>query len=147
MDFLIEKPLKKPMNAAIVMIDIDYFKNYNDYYGHPAGDIVIKKTADILRKSLRKDDIVIRYGGEEFLLILKNADSKIFKDVYKRIAENLKNENISHEKSPISDRVTISVGVCFKYFEKTLNLKENIKKADKALYISKESGRNRFTIL
>ena len=59
----------------------------------------------------------------------------------------LKNENISHEKSPISDRVTISVGVCFKYFEKTLNLKENIKKADKALYISKESGRNRFTIL
>ena len=147
MDFLIEKPLKKPMNAAIVMIDIDYFKNYNDYYGHPAGDIVIKKTADILRKSLRKDDIVIRYGGEEFLLILKNADSEIFKDVYKRIAENLKNENISHEKSPISDRVTISVGVCFKYFEKTLNLKENIKKADKALYISKESGRNRFTIL
>ena len=147
MDFLIEKPLKKPMNAAIVMIDIDYFKNYNDYYGHPAGDIVIKKTADILRKSLRKDDIVIRYGGEEFLLILKNTDSEIFKDVYKRIAENLKNENISHEKSPVSDRVTISVGVYFKHFEKTLNLKESIKEADKALYISKENGRNRFTII
>lgn len=147
MDFLIKKPLKKPMNAAIVMIDIDYFKNYNDYYGHPAGDIVIKKTADILRKSLRKDDIVIRYGGEEFLLILKNADSEIFKDIYKRIAENLKNENILHEKSPVSDRVTISMGACFKHFEKTLNLKESIKEADKALYISKENGRNRFTII
>ena len=147
MDFLIEKPLKKPMNAAIVMIDIDHFKNYNDYYGHPAGDIVIKKTADILKKSLRKDDIVIRYGGEEFLLILKNADSEIFKDIYKRIAKNLKDENIPHEKSPVSDRVTISVGVCFKHFEKTLNLKESIKEADKALYISKENGRNRFTII
>ena len=147
MDFLIEKPLKKPINAAIVMIDIDHFKNYNDYYGHPAGDIVIKKTADILRKSLRKDDIVIRYGGEEFLLILKNADSEIFKDIYKRIAKNLKDENIPHEKSPVSDRVTISVGVCFKHFEKTLNLKESIKEADKALYISKENGRNRFTII
>ncbi len=147
MDFLIEKPLKKPINAAVVMIDIDHFKNYNDYYGHPAGDIVIKKTADILKKSLRKDDIVIRYGGEEFLLILKNADSEIFKDIYKRIAKNLKDENIPHEKSPVSDRVTISVGVCFKHFEKTLNLKESIKEADKALYISKENGRNRFTII
>ena len=147
MDFLIEKPLKKPINAAIVMIDIDHFKNYNDYYGHPAGDIVIKKTADILKKSLRKDDVVIRYGGEEFLLILKNADSEIFKDIYKRIAKNLKDENIPHEKSPVSDRVTISVGVCFKHFEKTLNLKESIKEADKALYISKENGRNRFTII
>lgn len=147
MDFLIEKPLKKPMNAAVVMIDIDHFKNYNDYYGHPAGDIVIKKTADILKKSLRKDDVVIRYGGEEFLLILKNADSEIFKDIYKRIAKNLKDENIPHEKSPVSDRVTISVGVCFKHFEKTLNLKESIKEADKTLYISKENGRNRFTII
>lgn len=147
MDFLIEKPLKKPINAAVVMIDIDHFKNYNDYYGHPAGDIVIKKTADILKKSLRKDDIVIRYGGEEFLLILKNADSEIFKDIYKRIAKNLKDENIPHEKSPVSDRVTISVGVCFKHFEKTLNLKESIKEADKALYISKENGRNRFTVI
>ena len=143
LDFLIKKPLKKPMNATIVMIDIDYFKNYNDYYGHPAGDIIIKKTADILRKSLRKDDIVIRYGGEEFLLILKNADSEVFKDIYKRIAENLKNENIPHEKSPVSNRVTISAGVCFKHFEKTLNLEENIKEADKALYISKKNGRNR----
>lgn len=147
MDFLIEKPLKKPINAAIVMIDIDHFKNYNDYYGHPAGDIVIKKTADILKKSLRKDDVVIRYGGEEFLLILKNADSEIFKNIYKRIAKNLKDENIPHEKSPVSDRVTISVGVCFKHFEKILNLKESIKEADKALYISKENGRNRFTII
>ena len=83
MDYLAKKSLKEPINAAVVMIDIDYFKNYNDYYGHPTGDIVIKKTADILRKSITKNDILIRYGGEEFLLVLKNADKDIFTDIYK----------------------------------------------------------------
>ena len=67
--------------------------------------------------------------------------------IFIELKKNLKDENIPHEKSPVSDRVTISVGVCFKHFEKTLNLKESIKEADKALYISKENGRNRFTII
>ena len=147
MDYLAEKPLKEPINAAVVMIDIDYFKNYNDFYGHPAGDIVIKKTADILRKSIRKNDILIRYGGEEFLLVLKNADKEIFIDVYKRIIRNLEKENIVHEKSSVSDKVTLSVGVCFAHFEKTLNLEKSIKSADEALYFSKRNGRNRYTII
>lgn len=147
MDYLAEKPLKEPINAAVVMIDIDYFKNYNDFYGHPAGDIVIKKTADILRKSIRKNDILIRYGGEEFLLVLKNADKEIFIDVYKRIVRNLEKENIVHEKSSVSDKVTLSVGVCFAHFEKTLNLEKSIKSADEALYFSKRNGRNRYTII
>ena len=147
MDYLSEKPLKEPINAAVVMIDIDYFKNYNDFYGHPAGDIVIKKTADILRKSIRKNDILIRYGGEEFLLVLKNADEEIFIDIYKRIVRNLEKENIVHEKSAVSDKVTLSAGVCFAHFEKTLNLEKSIKSADEALYSSKRNGRNRYTII
>ena len=147
MDYLAKKSLKEPINAAVVMIDIDYFKNYNDYYGHPAGDIVIKKTADILRKSITKNDILIRYGGEEFLLVLKNADKDIFTDIYINIVKNLEKENIVHEKSPISDKITLSFGVCFAYFEKTLDLEKSIKLADKALYISKERGRNRYTII
>ena len=147
MDYLAKKSLKEPINAAVVMIDIDYFKNYNDYYGHPAGDIVIKKTADILRKSITKNDILIRYGGEEFLLVLKNADKDIFTDIYINIVKNLEKENIIHEKSPISDKITLSFGVCFAYFEKTLDLEKSIKLADKALYISKERGRNRYTII
>ena len=147
MDYLAKKSLKEPINAAVVMIDIDYFKNYNDYYGHPAGDIVIKKTADILRKSITKNDILIRYGGEEFLLVLKNADKDVFTDIYKKIVKNLEKENIIHEKSSISDKITLSFGVCFAYFEKTLDLEKSIKLADKALYISKERGRNRYTII
>ena len=147
MDYLAKKSLKEPINAAVVMIDIDYFKNYNDYYGHPAGDIVIKKTADILRKSITKNDILIRYGGEEFLLVLKNADKDVFTDIYKKIVKNLEKENIIHEKSSISDKITLSFGVCFAYFEKTLDLEKSIKLADKALYISKKNGRNRYTII
>ena len=147
MDYLAKKSLKEPINAAVVMIDIDYFKNYNDYYGHPTGDIVIKKTADILRKSITKNDILIRYGGEEFLLVLKNADKDIFTDIYINIVKNLEKENIIHEKSPISDKITLSFGVCFAYFEKTLDLEKSIKLADEALYISKKNGRNRYTII
>ncbi len=147
MDYLAKKSLKEPINAAVVMIDIDYFKNYNDYYGHPAGDIVIEKTADILRKSITKNDILIRYGGEEFLLVLKNADKDVFTDIYKKIVKNLEKENVLHEKSPISDKITLSFGVCFAYFEKTLDLEKSIKLADEALYISKKNGRNRYTII
>ena len=147
LDYLITTPLKEPLSAGIVMIDIDFFKNYNDFYGHLKGDEVIKNVADILKKSIRKNDALIRYGGEEFLIILKNANIDIFKEVYNRISKNLYDKNIIHEKSTVSDRITLSVGVTFEYFEKSLNLKNGIKKADDALYISKRNGRNRFTSL
>lgn len=147
LDYLITTPLKEPLSAVIVMIDIDFFKNYNDFYGHLKGDEVIKNVADILKKSIRKNDALIRYGGEEFLIILKNANIDVFKEVYNRISKNLYDKNITHEKSTVSDRITLSVGVTFEYFEKSLNLKNGIKKADDALYISKRNGRNRFTSL
>lgn len=147
MDYISKKILKKPINVAVVMIDIDFFKNYNDFYGHIAGDNVIKKTAEVLRKSIQKEDILIRYGGEEFLLILKNVDINIFEEIYKKITKNLENENLFHEVSPISDKVTLSFGVFFTHFEKTLDLKESIKKADEALYLSKKNGKNRYTVI
>ena len=147
LDYLIAIPLKEPLSASIIMIDIDFFKNYNDFYGHLKGDEVIKNVADILKKSIRKNDVLIRYGGEEFLIILKNANIDDFKEVYNRISKNLYDKNITHEKSTVSDRITLSVGVTFEYFEKYLNLKNGIKKADDALYISKKNGRNRFTSL
>lgn len=145
MDYLSKKNLKSPVKMAIVMIDIDYFKKYNDFYGHPAGDMVIRKIAEIIKNNIRKNDIAIRYGGEEFLLILKDADFDAFKEIYERISQTLYHENIFHEKSEVSDRATLSFGVCFKKFEKKLDLKESIKEADEMLYLSKKNGRNRFT--
>lgn len=145
MDYLSRKNLKSSVKMAIVMIDIDYFKNYNDFYGHPSGDMVIKKIAEIMKNNIRKDDVLIRYGGEEFLIILKDADFDIFKEIYERITQNLHFENIPHEKSQVSDRVTLSVGVCFREFKEKLDLKESIKEADEMLYLSKKYGRNRYT--
>ncbi|WP_300356474.1 tetratricopeptide repeat-containing diguanylate cyclase [Fusobacterium sp.] len=147
LDFLMKKPLKNPLSSIIIMLDIDYFKYYNDFYGHPAGDLVIQKVAKILKNSLRKEDIIIRYGGEEFLIILKDANIDIFKEIYNRISKNLYDEYIPHEKSLISDRITLSAGATFTYFEKNFDLKPPIKKADEALYISKKEGRNKYTII
>ena len=145
MEYLSKQNLKYPEKVAVVMIDIDYFKDYNDFYGHPAGDFVIKKIAEIIKNNIRKGDVLIRYGGEEFLLILRNTDFDIFNEIYKRITENLYKENISHQKSKVSDRVTLSFGVYFEHFKENLNLEKSIKKADEALYSSKKNGRNRFT--
>lgn len=146
LDFVIKQKIKTPFNAVIIMADIDYFKQYNDFYGHPAGDNVIRKTAEILKKNIRKDDIVIRYGGEEFLIILKNCSLDVFKNIYDKTAEILNAENIAHEKSLVSDRITLSMGAVSQILYTGSDIKEAVKKADKALYLSKYNGRNRYTI-
>lgn len=129
---------------SIFMIDIDYFKSYNDYYGHLSGDDVIKKIAHALRSQIsRATDTLARYGGEEFVLILPDSSEKnapLF-------AEKLKNAvfklNIPHEKSLVSDRISISIGICTGDSESG----DLLKKADVALYQAKESGRNRYIAL
>lgn len=146
LNVLAKKKLKNPVQAAVIMVDIDYFKKYNDFYGHPAGDMIIKKVARILKENIRQEDIVIRYGGEEFLIFLKNADISTFEKIYTRIDDTLSLENIPHEKSQVSDKITLSMGVSFKTFTQTFNLKNGIEEADKALYISKNKGRNCYTI-
>lgn len=145
-DFIIKQKIKIPFNAVVIMADIDYFKQYNDFYGHPAGDNVIRKTAEILKKNIRKDDIVIRYGGEEFLIILKNCNLNVFQNIYERTAETLEKENISHEKSLISDRITLSMGAVSQLLSTGSDIKDAVQKADKALYLSKYNGRNQYTI-
>lgn len=141
-----KQKLKKPVLLTFIMIDIDYFKKYNDFYGHPAGDSIIRKTAEVLKESIRKEDTLLRYGGEEFLILLENADIKGFETIYSKIIENLNKQDIKHEKSLVSDKLTLSMGVSFNYFTDKLNLKKGIEEADKALYLSKENGRNRYTI-
>ena len=94
----------KPL--TLLMIDIDYFKQYNDYYGHVQGDNGIKALAEILAESVRKKDLVIRYGGEEMLVILQETTADCAKDMAERVRKNLADKHISHEKSKESDRLT-----------------------------------------
>lgn len=137
----------KIFNMGILMIDIDFFKKYNDNYGHIMGDIVIKTVAEILKSSVGKKDSVIRYGGEEFLIILRKSDKEYLEDIYKKIYFKLEEERIIHEKSLVSDHITLSVGGTQGVVNDKNTFLSLIKKADEALYKAKEEGRNRIVVL
>ncbi|WP_456488650.1 GGDEF domain-containing response regulator [Caminibacter pacificus] len=140
---ILEKILKENINKQICMIfaDIDHFKKINDTYGHQFGDTVLQTFAQILKNSLRKNDIIVRYGGEEFLIYIQNVES--IKNAQK-IAEQLRKvvENFDFN----GKKITASFGVCCKYISSKESFEELIKNADKALYKAKNNGRNRVEV-
>lgn len=129
---------------SIIMIDIDYFKKYNDYYGHQAGDRCLIAVADTIKESCKRPcDIVGRYGGEEFIVILPGTDCEGTVIVADRIRENIFNLNIPHEESETERYVSISAGIYAAIPEKDENIENFIEKADEKLYSAKKYGRNR----
>jgi len=133
---------------SLMMIDIDYFKKYNDTYGHSEGDTCLKEIAETISKTLsRPDDFVARYGGEEFAVILPNTDETGSRYIAGKILENVRKRNIPHKKNEVANHVTVSIGVTSSSVEKTQTGGDYIKQADKALYQSKQNGRNRYTYI
>jgi diguanylate cyclase (GGDEF)-like protein len=133
---------------SILMIDVDYFKPYNDAYGHIKGDECLKAVASALNDSLmRADDFVVRYGGEEFVVALPNIDENGARVVANRILTNLKMCGIQHENSVTAEYVTVSIGGMTTQVTNLQSWKYYIKRADEALYASKENGRNQYTHL
>jgi len=131
---------------SVLMIDIDFFKRFNDTYGHEAGDKCLQAVAHALSYSVsRVNDIVVRYGGEEFAIILPNTDNNGAKVFAEKLLNNVRDLQIPHEKNEASDCVTISIGVTTGKVEYKHDLKMYLKRADEALYTSKETGRNKFT--
>jgi diguanylate cyclase (GGDEF)-like protein len=123
-------------------LDIDFFKPYNDNYGHQRGDECLKMVADILQQALcREFDIAARYGGEEFALLLPSNHKNIGEVVAKRLVELFNENKLPHEYSKIADFITVSGGGVEASPE--LNAQELIAAADKLLYKAKEQGRNR----
>ena len=135
-----------PEFFGVLMIDIDFFKLYNDSYGHMAGDQVLKQVAKMLLDSVRSNDIVIRYGGEEFLVLLTKVTDPIAQSICSRILQKLEKLQIPHKASKISDHITVSIGMCYQEEKNTFSLDKLIQQADRALYQSKEGGRNRTTV-
>ncbi len=135
---------RNDIKFSLLMIDIDFFKQYNDTYGHLAGDTCIKKVADALKSSVqRSEDLVSRYGGEEFVIIIPNTDETSSFEIAKKVHDNLKGFAIEHKTSKCSDLVTVSIGVAlFDTFEKAKNFEDVIGFADEALYLAKANGRN-----
>ncbi|MCL2880190.1 MAG: sensor domain-containing diguanylate cyclase [Treponema sp.] len=130
--------------SSIIVIDVDKFKNFNDNYGHLAGDQVLEYLAAAIRKGVRADDIPSRFGGEEFTVLLPNADRVSALMVAERLRTDVATMLVPW-KTPLP-QVTISLGICT--FENSVdtNAEEIIRRADEALYLSKERGRNRSTI-
>jgi diguanylate cyclase (GGDEF)-like protein len=131
---------------TVLMIDVDCFKLYNDTYGHSMGDDCLKAIADTLSGSIRADDgFAARYGGEEFTVILPRANQIRAKTVSDRLVGRIVDLAIPHKSSPVTDIVTVSIGYTSGVPDGRLTAEDFIERADKALYLSKQNGRNQST--
>lgn len=140
---------------SLIIFDLDYFKNYNDYYGHPAGDQCLRQIAAIAQETvLRTKDFVARYGGEEFVILLAYTDEEGAIAVAKRLQANLATLAIPHQQSKVDNSVTVSIGIATAIPPKEQSLVTSkrvlpdilVEQADQALYAAKEQGRNRYIV-
>lgn len=141
----LDAALANVKNVSVIMFDIDFFKRFNDTYGHACGDYVLQTVAKVIKSSVRSQDLAARYGGEEFTVLLNNTKKEDAMTVADRIRSKIEQYDFSYENQHM--KVTISVGVS------TFDTVENpvtqpkilVDQADQALYVSKRSGRNRVT--
>jgi diguanylate cyclase (GGDEF)-like protein len=133
-----------PHPLSLIMMDIDHFKKFNDTYGHLQGDLIIKEIAHILRSSVRSIDFTARYGGEEFAVILPEVNVQGAAVVAERIRQSIDKHSFAGEEGPL--HVSVSIGVAEFKVDRMRTASQFIAEADKALYHSKELGRNRITV-
>ncbi|MBU1218597.1 diguanylate cyclase [Myxococcota bacterium] len=124
---------------SVILTDIDKFKSVNDTYGHPVGDVVIKRVASILKKRVRNIDLAARYGGEEFAMVLESTDTEGAMALAERIRQEVENEVFESELGEF--KASISLGIAT-YPIEGMHKQQLIEKADKALYYAKQHGRN-----
>ena len=133
---------------STLMLDIDFFKRYNDAHGHDAGDKCLQAVAHALAYTVsRVNDIVVRYGGEEFAVILPNTDGEGARMFAEKLLQNVRELNIPHAENDAAAYVTISIGVTTGKVDYKQDFGMYLKRADEALYMSKENGRDRYTYL
>jgi diguanylate cyclase (GGDEF)-like protein len=129
-------------HGVMLMCDIDHFKRINDTYGHDAGDFVIQEVAQCIRENVRKEDVAIRWGGEEFLIFLANTNINNGYIVAEKLRESVERLTLYY-KEDITIKVTLSMGISS--ISNKIPLEEAIKNADNAMYVSKKSGRNQIS--
>ncbi len=139
-----KRALRSGTQLSLIMADIDFFKRYNDHYGHGVGDECLKKVAAALASSTdRPSDLVARYGGEEFVAILPDTDAAGAQAIAERFRSHVERMKIAHEFSEVSNFVTVSVGLACVIPTIDMQSADILKHADGMLYQAKESGRNR----
>lgn len=146
LDQAINESIRKHEPLSLIMLDIDFFKYYNDYYGHLQGDVCLKKIALLLDKAtIQSNEVAARFGGEEFMILLPNTNVSECHVFVNKVMTGLKDLKIENHDSPISKYVTASYGVvtaCENY--SILSAKSLVTSVDTCLYDAKNQGRNRF---
>ncbi|NMP30333.1 diguanylate cyclase [Thalassotalea sp. M1531] len=142
-----QRCLRDGKSIAIILFDIDYFKQYNDFYGHLMGDICLKNIGTLLMEAnitKRPSDIIARYGGEEFIVMLSNTNHEYCQQAAQAICDNIRELGVPHERSESNNQnvVTVSVGYIVSNQLKGLRPNQLVARADKALYQAKSRGRN-----
>ncbi len=141
------RAMREEQSLAIISCDVDYFKHYNDNYGHPAGDACLIQLTDAMQSALlRPSDLVARYGGEEFAILLPNTNCDGAKLVAQRIKENVTKLALPHEGLESESQVTLSMGIAAIQPQKKSKKETLLKQADQALYEAKRQGRNCFAV-
>ncbi len=147
-EMLMKNAIRARVPVSVFMLDIDYFKPFNDTYGHQAGDRCLRQVgAAISRLFERSNDVVGRYGGEEFAGILFDVDMAAMENRVNRICSGIRALNIPHRASDIAERLTASIGFTTVVPGQDITLDGLIKTADKALYRAKAGGRNQAVFL
>ena len=126
--------------TSCLLIDIDHFKKINDKYGHRSGDLVLKEVSRIIHQSVREIDVLARWGGEEFIVLLPETSSEDAVEIAKRILTSVSH----HIFSSFSEQVTVSIGLSSIPSKSIDSAEKLIHVADVALYKAKANGRNRF---
>ena len=139
--------LRLQVPLSLILCDIDYFKPYNDTYGHPAGDVCLQQVAQTLEQvAQRPADLVARYGGEEFALVLPNTDSAGAEAIARAIQQALAELALYHGASPLGQRITLSLGIASLIPTMGQKAQTLIDQADAALYSAKQQGRDRYCL-
>ncbi len=144
LDFEIRRGARNPHQFALILLDVDHFKNYNDTHGHSAGDELLQRMAALLSLNLRGTDVVARYGGEEFVVLLLDTGADEGFATANKLQQVVEAQPFPHEETQPNGKLTISVGVAF-YPHDSRDGRKLIDYADRALYKSKERGRNTVT--
>lgn len=143
-----QQAIRETQRVAVVLVDIDCFKDFNDRYGHQAGDECLRAVAVTLSQCARRPlDFVARYGGEEFAAVLYEASREYVAEVLTRIQRSIAELNIPHEASRVASRLTVSIGAAFVLPGPNRTHDGLIQLADEALYSAKEQGRNRVVVM
>ena len=138
---------REKQSLSLILFDVDFFKRYNDHYGHQAGDDCLVQVAQAAQQVLKRPaDLLARYGGEEFVVVLPNTNLDGASAIAKRIQDQLQQFQIAHDKSEVSPFVTISIGLTCQTPTPSIDSKQMIGEADAALYLAKRQGRNRYCL-